>query len=390
MNTPKNLAIGLLALATVGGAILAWKQYGELVELRASALNREERSDLQKRIADLERKNREMQDRMAARTRRAEDGEAVAAEGSEGERRDGRGPGGPGSRGRPGDPRQMEAAMRELMAKPEVQAMMNLQQKAGIESRYAALFKNLNLTADQAEKLKSLLAERGNTLRDINEVARAQGIDPRENADAFRKLMTDSQNELNGSIKSVLGEQGYAALQTYEQTLPQRGVVEQLQRQLSHTDLPLNPSQAEQLVQILAANSPQRTTTTGTGSTTATNVAVDFGPGRGPGGPGGGMDGGRVLIGGPGMGMGPPGGLGGGTATVTPAAIAQAQTVLAGPQVAALQQIQQQQQTQQQLQQLIRDTLSASQPTTPTTGSGTGTGSPGTGGGPARKQRPGG
>jgi len=53
---------------------------------------------------------------------------------------------------------------------------------------------------------------------------------------------------------------------------------------------------------------------------------------------------------------------------VTNAAIAQAQTVLAPPQVSALQQIQQQQQAQQQLQQIFRDTV---MPTPPTPGPGT-------------------
>ena len=34
MKSPKNYLIALLALTTVGGSILAWQQYGELVELR--------------------------------------------------------------------------------------------------------------------------------------------------------------------------------------------------------------------------------------------------------------------------------------------------------------------------------------------------------------------
>ena len=37
------------------------------------------------------------------------------------------------------------------MAKPEVQALMSVQQKAAVEARYAALFKNLNLTPAQAD-----------------------------------------------------------------------------------------------------------------------------------------------------------------------------------------------------------------------------------------------
>lgn len=56
------------------------------------------------------------------------------------------------------------------------------------------------------------------------------------------------------------------------------------------------------------------------------------------------------------------GGRGTTSAPVTPAAVAQSQTVLAPPQVQALQQIQQQQQSQQQLRQMVIDTLGANPP----------------------------
>lgn len=379
MNSPKNYLLAFLALTTLGGAWLAWRQYGELVELRASALNRDERLDLQKRITDLERLNRELQDQLAAA--RGGDLENLLAEATE-RPTDERGPRGDRSRGdnprgRGGDMRQQFAALRELMAKPEVQAMLSAQQKAAIEGRYAALFKNLNLSPEQAEKLKALLAERGNTRRDIEEVARAQGINPRENPEAFRKLFADAQNDLNASIKSVIGDQGFAQLQTYEQTLPQRNLVENLQQRLAYSNAPLTSSQAEQLIQILASNAPQRTPTPTSGTEQPSgNPPVSMG--RGPGGPGfGGPDVGRILGGGFG---GPPiGGPGGGV--VTPAAVAQAQTILVPNQLAALQQIQQQQQTQQQLQQLVRDTLSANPP--PATSS---TAAPASGPAPTRKR----
>ena len=394
MNSLKNFAVGFLALTTLGGAILAWRQYGELVELRAAAMNRDERRDAQERIADLERVNRELQDRLAAQRGGDVLGALVADASAErprserGERpeRGGRGDG----RGGPEFMRQQAAAIRELMAKPEVQALLSAQQKASIEARYGTLFKNMNLTAEQTEKLSALLAERGNTRRDIEDAARAQGINPRENPDAYRKLVTDAQNEINASIKSVIGEQGFAQLQNYEQTAPQRNLVESLQQRLATSSAPLSSAQAEQLVQILAANAPQRTATTGTG--TAEPVIIERGPGFG--GPPGdfvriGPDAGRMIGGfGPGMGIGGPGG----GAVVTPTAVAQAQTILAPVQLEALQKVQQTQQTQQQLQQMVRDTLAASAQTSAgTTGSGststTTGGTSGTGGG--TRKRPG-
>jgi hypothetical protein len=258
--------------------------------------------------------------------------------------------------------------MRELMNKPEVQAMITLQQKAAIEARYAALFKNLNLPAEQIEKLKTLLADRSNTIVDVMSAAREQGINPRENPEAFRKLVADAQNQVDMAIKSVIGDQGFAQLATYEQTLPQRNVVNELQQRLSYTSVPLTPAQAEQMVQILANNAPQRPA--GTSRTR-----------DGAGGPRSpvtfssrGSDLGGMVAGAFGASAGMMSGIHGGsrgTAPVTDAAVSQAQTVLAPPQVDALHQIQQQQQTQQQLRQLVGDTLNANRPAPSKRSSGT-------------------
>jgi hypothetical protein len=54
VKSPKTYIILLLAATTVGGAALAWRQYGELLELRAAAMNRDERADWQRRVWELE------------------------------------------------------------------------------------------------------------------------------------------------------------------------------------------------------------------------------------------------------------------------------------------------------------------------------------------------
>jgi hypothetical protein len=378
VRSSKTYLVLLLTATTLGGAVLAWRQYGELVELRASAMNRDERADLQKRVWDLEKANRELQDQLAAR-RDPTDMEGMLAAAAEGARspesreRGGR----DDSRGRGGSSSglQQATAIRELMAKPEVQAMVSLQQKAAIEARYAALFKNLNLPAEQVERLKTLLADRSTTMQDVMAAAHEQGINPRENPDAFRQVVADAQNQINNGIKAVIGEQGFAQLSTYEQTLPQRNLVNELQQRLSYTSTPLTAGQAEQMVQILAANAPQRQPNNPTSSTTTTQPHAGppqggrGGPppsGFGRGGDLGGMIAG-ALGGGPGVGMliGAFDGGGRGTAPITSNAMVQSQTVLAPPQVAALQQIQQQQQTQQQLRQLVSDTMNANRPTPP-------------------------
>lgn len=346
----KTYAIVLLGAASIGSAVIAWRQYGELVELRAAAMNRDERADLQKRVWDLEKANRELQSRLAPRGP-ADADELLASAGSEGRSGRDRPDGGRGDpRGRGGFDRQA-TVLRDLMNKPEVQAMVATQQRTAIEARYAALFRLLNLPADQAEKVMALLSERTTTMIDVLSAARDQGIDPRENPEAFRKLVSDAQNEIDKGIKAVIGEQGFAQLANYEETLPQRNIVNELQQRLSFTAAPLSSTQAEQLVQILAMNAPARPA--------AAASTVSDGGGRMSPPPGRGPDIGG-LIGS--LGGGDAGLRGGPTATVTSAAVAQAQSVLTAPQVAALQQIQQQQAAQQQLRTVVNDALNQSAP----------------------------
>ncbi len=393
MKSPKTLVILVLALTTVGGAILAWQQYSELVELRAAAMNKDERAALQKRVWDLERFNKELNDQLTAM--REGDGSADPAMAG--------GPGGPGAnpgprgnfRGRGNNnnnnPQQIANALRDVMSKPEVQALLSVQQKAAIDARYASMFKSMNLSPEQADKVKGLLADRATTMQDVMNAARDQGINPRNDPQGYQKLLADAQTDINNGLKAVLGDGGFNQLQNYEQTMPQRNVVNQLQQRLSYSDTPLTQTQADQLVQVLATNAaPQRTNPDGTpaqgrgnrgGAPGGGNVAFVGGGGGGGGGFGGGGGPGGVDIGavlgavGGGIGaLAGGGGGGGGGATITPAAVAQAQTVLAGPQLAALQQLQQQQQTQQQLAQIVRDTVAAQTPAAGAAKSGTTTG----------------
>lgn len=335
MNSPKNYLLLLFALSTLGVGVLAWQQYQELISLRAATLSADDRASLQKRLWAAERRARELESQLAAaRNRGSDDPNAVAADAAAG-------PGGDQNRGdRPnrgnrGNQGPAFAAIRALMDKPEVQRLMAIQQKAMIDSRYAALFKNLNLSPEQTDKLKSLLAERQTAVLDVMSAAREQGLNPRSDPDGFRKLISDAQTEIDTNIKATVGDAGYAQLQQFEQTQPQRNLLNQLQQNLSYTSTPLTDVQANQLVQILASNSAQ-----GSGEGVIGGFA----------GRGGGAGGAFMAA------LGGGDGFGGGGATITPAAVTQASSILASTQLQALQQLQQAQQAQQQMQQLVRQT----------------------------------
>ncbi|MBL9186888.1 MAG: hypothetical protein JNK23_05375 [Opitutaceae bacterium] len=334
MKSAKSWLIVLLALTTACGGFVAWRQHGEIAALRSAAMPRDERAEFQKRVWDLEKANRELKNQAAAR-REGEAGGGNASPGSPAAR-------GGGTAGNVNKADQKFDTMRDLVAKPEVQALIHLQQRGVIESRYAALFRHLNLPPDQVAKLTALLAERTASLLDVSAVARDQGVDPRSNVAGFQQLVASTQEEINRSIKGLIGEAGFAQLTGYEQTLAQRNTVSELQQRLSYTAAPLTNAQAEKLAQILASNPlalPANPSTTPKPAARPTDLNAALGTLLA-----GGADGGRA------------------TSLISPAALTQAQGVLSPPQLTALQQLQQQQQAQMQLRKLVAETFTPAPP----------------------------
>ncbi|MEO7588268.1 MAG: carbohydrate ABC transporter permease [Arachnia sp.] len=232
-----------LILTTLGAGGLAWRQYQELIALRASSLNNDERADLQKRLWAAEKRKHELEASLADK----HDGSPV-------ETPDGPEEGPPGGR-RGGNRNTMANNFIAMMDKPEIQKLMAIQQRASLDAHYAGLFKSLNLSPAQLEQFKNLLVEKQAALTDALAAARAQGINPRTDAEDFQKLIASAQADADNNIKATLGDAGYAQYQQYQQTVPQRNVVNQLAQSLSYTSSPLSDSQSQQLVSILAANS---------------------------------------------------------------------------------------------------------------------------------------
>jgi len=333
MKNSKCLLVGLWALLTVAAVGLAWQFYWKAARLEASSLAGDDNAGLQKRLADAERRNRALEVALDAQRDAASDSATDATAAA------------PARNANQNFDRGPRADMRALMDQPEMQRLRALQQRAALDARFAPLFKTLTLSPAKLDQFKSLLAERESTMQDVMMAAREQGVDPRNDPEGFRKLVTAAQSEVEAQLKSLLGDEAYTQYEQYAQTQPQRATVEQLRTSLSYTSEPLTDGQATQLVQILAAT-----------SSAAPGGASSDGVPPGPPPDGGGR--------GPGGGGGPFGGGGGGGVPITTDTIAQAQTVLSTTQLAALQQMQTLQQAQQQAMQALRNNGAAAAPST--------------------------
>jgi hypothetical protein len=326
----KNYLILLLALTTIAGGALAWHQYQELVKLRANGFTDSARTDLQKRLWDLEKRKNELEAEIAglrARGNSADEGDAgsTVAENPLGPAR------GPGRFDRRNGP----ANLTTLLQNPEFNKLWTDQQKARISSTYGALFKSLNLTPEQTAQFQNLLAERQMSILDVLSAARAEGVTGR---DQIASLVQQAGSAIDSQIQSLLGPDGYSQYNNYLQTIPQRNQVNQLQTLLvTSGGTPLQDYQTQQLAQILAQNS-----------------AASSSGQRAGGGGGGGF-------------LGAIGGMGGLFATpvtgptITANAVAQAAGVLTPAQLQVLQQMQQQQAAQQQIIQMLRQSFNGAQ-----------------------------
>jgi predicted component of type VI protein secretion system len=152
-----------------------------------------------------------------------------------------------------------------LMADPEFAKAMGLQQRAALDTRYADLFKQLNLSPAELEKFKDLLVERQTARMDVIAAARESGVNPRDNREEIRKLTQEAQAEVDANIKAALGETRFDQYQNYETTQPQRTVVAQLDQRLSYTSTPLNSTQSAFLVEALSATNNSSTDQTAGG-----------------------------------------------------------------------------------------------------------------------------
>jgi hypothetical protein len=307
MKSARNYLILLFALTTLAGTGLAWIEYQQLVRLRAELLDPNERGDLQKRLADAQKRVRDLEDQLVALRGRGGQDRAVDAE------------------NQPDDQNRWagrRGGFMAMMNDPKIQKLMAIQQKGQLDAHYAALFKSLNLTPQQLDQFKNLLVQKQQALMDAMAAAREQGISPRSDPVAFNQAISDAQAAVDAQIQSALGDAGFSQYQQYVQTLPDRNTVNQLQQALSYTSTPLTDDQANQMIQLLANTSVQRSGN-GTAGTGAGAMGALFGGGNQ-------------------------------SAPISDETITQSSGLLSAPQQQALQQLQAQQQTQRQIQQAMR------------------------------------
>jgi hypothetical protein len=121
-----------------------------------------------------------------------------------------------------------------------------------VEGRYVALFNELKLTREQLNILNNLLGEKQRVLEETIDALLKQGLIPESNMPTIRRAVMEAQATVNAAIHAELGDEVYTRYLKYEQTLPQRNTVEQLEHSLRGSVAPLTEDQAGRMIEILA------------------------------------------------------------------------------------------------------------------------------------------
>ncbi len=145
----------------------------------------------------------------------------------------------------------------EATNSPEYKQLQQVVRMGRLDSRFAALYRKLNLPAEPLSRLKALIAERENVRTDIFAVAREQGLNIRENRETINQLIQENQNEVDATLREEFGETIYDTYQQFVTAERFWRVSDQLGVKLAYSPNPLTLAQKEQLVDILSRTNQQ-------------------------------------------------------------------------------------------------------------------------------------
>ena len=147
-----------------------------------------------------------------------------------------------------------------MMDNPEARQMMRQQQRMVIDQNYAALIKQMGLTPEEAEQFKGMLAD--NTMKGAEKAFAAMNGSGSTNAGAAFKDLAAEQGSFDQQVKAFLGEERYAQYKAYQETLPDRTMLNQFKMQVG-SDYNLSDPQSEALLKFMAEERKSVAATTG-------------------------------------------------------------------------------------------------------------------------------
>jgi hypothetical protein len=148
----------------------------------------------------------------------------------------------------------------KMMDNPETRQLMRNQQRMMIDQSYASLIKQMGLTPEEADKFKGMLAD--HAMKGAEKAFAAMNSAGSANsADAFKGLSAQ-QGSFDEEVRAFLGDDHYSQYKSYQETLPDRMMLNQFKLQAG-TDYNLTDPQSEALLKFMAEERKSVAATTG-------------------------------------------------------------------------------------------------------------------------------
>jgi uncharacterized protein YdbL (DUF1318 family) len=137
----------------------------------------------------------------------------------------------------------------KMMKDPAMKEMMRSSQKAAMNTMYGSLFKELNLSADQKEKLTGLLLDQ--QMQSMESAGVMFEKDGKPDLGKIGEAARDSQRQSDENIKTLLGDEKFAQYEEYKKTMGERMEMDQFKQQMEGTDSALKDDQLKQLMSMI-------------------------------------------------------------------------------------------------------------------------------------------
>jgi len=155
---------------------------------------------------------------------------------------------------RPASEESEEARIDRLVVNnPELQQLYVRQFTVRTAEKYGALYRKLGLQPGQVARFEGIMANHAQGTIDVRIAGLTQGAQKGDSA--VKTLQQQIAKERDDAIRELLGDAGLELYRDYETTSVWRGAAAQLAGRLYDTSEPLTGSQADRLVDLLAARS---------------------------------------------------------------------------------------------------------------------------------------
>ncbi len=144
--------------------------------------------------------------------------------------------------------------MMAMFKNPEMRKMIESQQKMVmgpmIAKQYSDFFKQLNLTSDQSDALKTILQNKMMASAGIGMSMMDGSMDEAQRSSLAEQQKAQNQ-DFDNQIKQLLGDDNYQSYEAYNKTIPARTAINQFNDQLTGSANALSPDQQQQLIQAM-------------------------------------------------------------------------------------------------------------------------------------------